>query len=254
MKNISEQIAEIISKDEIKNAFSVWSEKAQTIRLLPEQDIAPVYFEAFVHRSFQNEHSQVKSNYERLEFLGDSLLQTWVSTRLFHHFHDAEGGLSVRRSAIVNENNLAQIANVLGFGEYILLGKGELGDKGYLKSTLLSDVFEAYLGASYIQLDDIEAVFLLLDLIAERAKLSGVNIFSESFANDYDEKTRLQNLVMQKFHEPPRYESKELDDPEYKFEVELLINEKVILNKKTNSIKKTQKELAKIALEKELYK
>lgn len=250
--NISPLISEKLQID-ASEAYQAWCTKAELIRLLPEQKLDPVYFEAFIHRSFQNENNQVQSNYERLEFLGDSVLQTWVTRRLYDHFEEAEGKLSVKRSAIVNESNLAKLSKLLGFGEFILLGKGETADAGFEKEAILCDVFEAYLGASYLQLDDIENVFLILDLIAEKARLAGINIFSDSFANDYDDKTQLQNLVMQNYPDPPRYDSKELSGEEYKYEVSLIIGEKVVLTEKTDSIKKTQKQLAKTAINKKLY-
>lgn len=252
LANISALISEKLQID-TKEAYQLWCSKAEVIRLLPEQKLEPVYFEAFIHRSFENENKAVQSNYERLEFLGDSVLQTWVTKRLYDHFEESEGKLSVKRSAIVNEGNLAKLSKLLGFGEFILIGKGEVSDAGHEKPALLSDVFEAYLGASYLQLDDIEDVFLILDLIAEKARIAGINIFSDNFAKNYDDKTRLQNLVMKNFPDPPRYDSKELEGDDYKYQVSLIIGDKAVLIEKTDSIKKTQKTLAKTAIQQKLY-
>lgn len=101
--------------------------------------------EALTHRS----HGA--SNYERLEFLGDSVLNLIVSTRLFERHPDApEGDLSRMRARLVREATLAEVARSIGLGDEIKLGEGELRSGGFRRASILADAFEALLGALFI--------------------------------------------------------------------------------------------------------
>ena len=101
--------------------------------------------EALTHRS----HGA--SNYERLEFLGDSVLNLIVSTRLFERQPDAPGGdLSRMRARLVREATLAEVARSIGLGDEIKLGEGELRSGGFRRASILADAFEALLGALFI--------------------------------------------------------------------------------------------------------
>ena len=108
--------------------------------------------EAFRHASYVNENEALGlSDNERLEFLGDAVLDLAISHILMALFEDAkEGDLSKYRAYIVNERSLCQVAKVLGLGEYILLGKGELGTHGEEKPSILANTMEALLGALYL--------------------------------------------------------------------------------------------------------
>ncbi len=92
-----------------------------------------------------------RSNYERLEFLGDSILSVVVSTRLFELFPDApEGDLSRMRARIVRGKTLCEIALKLGLGQHLKLGEGEMKSGGFRRSSILADALEAVLGAIYV--------------------------------------------------------------------------------------------------------
>lgn len=107
---------------------------------------------AFVHRSFLNEcaDKNLESN-ERLEFLGDAVLELIVSDYLFHKHPDMpEGQLTKKRSQAVCEASFAYLANRLGLGEYLLLGRGEEASGGRSRASLLADCFEALCGAIYL--------------------------------------------------------------------------------------------------------
>lgn len=106
--------------------------------------------QAFTHSSYVNEHKQATHN-ERLEYLGDAVLELAVSEYLFRRFpHYPEGDLTQMRAAAVCEPSLHAISLELNFGEYILLGRGEELSGGRTRPALLADVFEAFIGALYL--------------------------------------------------------------------------------------------------------
>ncbi len=108
--------------------------------------------QAFTHRSYVNEHrSEVSGHNERLEFLGDAVLEL-VSTRfLYEQFPEkAEGELTAYRAALVNAITCAEIATRLNLNDYLLLSRGESKDNGRARSVLLANAFEALVGALYI--------------------------------------------------------------------------------------------------------
>lgn len=108
---------------------------------------------AFTHRSFLNETedgSVIESN-ERLEFLGDAVLELIVSEHLFTTFPDKpEGELTALRAALVKTTTLAQLSEKLGLGERLLMSKGEINTGGRSNQSLLANTFEAVLGAIYL--------------------------------------------------------------------------------------------------------
>ncbi len=105
---------------------------------------------ALTHRSYANEAGGLPNN-ERLEFLGDSVLSTVIADRLFHDFPDAsEADLSRMRAATVSQAPLATVARSFGLGDFIFLGRGEDRSGGRDKDSILSDTFEAMLGATYL--------------------------------------------------------------------------------------------------------
>lgn len=108
--------------------------------------------QAFTHSSYVNEHrvGQYKDN-ERLEFLGDAVLELTVSEYLFEKYPDRpEGELTKLRASIVCEPSLVGFAEQLDFGSYVLLGKGEELTGGRTRPALLADVFESFIGALYL--------------------------------------------------------------------------------------------------------
>lgn len=108
--------------------------------------------EAFTHRSYLNENrSGRESHNERLEFLGDAVLELAVTDFLFRKFPaKPEGELTAYRAALVNTVSLAESAAALSVGDYMLLSKGEARDKGRARDVILADAFEAIIGAIYL--------------------------------------------------------------------------------------------------------
>lgn len=107
--------------------------------------------QAFCHRSYLNENPGfVPENNERLEFLGDAVLELAVTEYLFHNYKNPEGELTNWRAALVNAQSLGELAVELNFGDYLLLSKGEAKDTGKARQYILADAFEAFLGALYL--------------------------------------------------------------------------------------------------------
>ena len=111
---------------------------------------APLLQLALVHRSYANEAGGIANN-ERLEFLGDSVLSIIIAQKLYEQYPDvAESDLSRMRAATVSQQPLAAAARRIGLGDFVFLGKGESMHGGREKDSILSDTFEALIGATYL--------------------------------------------------------------------------------------------------------
>jgi ribonuclease-3 len=155
--------------------------------------------EAVTHSSFANENPSVSPrDNERLEYLGDAVLQLIAAEYLYHHRPGAtEGELTQTRSAMVNTNTLAQLAEELGLGAYLYLGKGIAKGGGRGLKSLLANAFEAVLGAVFLDAGYDAAYHYYLDRY--RALPSPVR--DENF------KGRLQQVAQERFGETPVYDS-----------------------------------------------
>ncbi|RNF40629.1 ribonuclease III [Planococcus salinus] len=162
---------------------------------------APLLYQAFTHSSYVNEHrKRFYTDNERLEFLGDAVLELSVSHYLFMKYPEmSEGELTKLRAAIVCEPSLVQFANELNFGSYILLGKGEELTGGRTRPALLADVFESFIGALYLD-QGLESVVKFLEVVL----FPKVDIGAFSHVMDY--KSQLQELVQQKNNGALTYE------------------------------------------------
>ena len=141
---------------------------------------------ALTHSSYANEHG-LKS-YERLEFLGDSILGFTAAEYLFENGENPEGELTRMRAALVCEPSLAAVARRLGLGAFIRLGKGEDASGGRSRPSLLCDVVEALIGAMYLDGGMEPAKRFILKQI-----LSGATVQRAGRSEDY--KTLLQEYV-----------------------------------------------------------
>lgn len=107
--------------------------------------------QAVTHRSYLNENRGYKLEHnERLEFLGDAVLELIITEHLYKSFHDPEGELTAWRSALVNGENLAKVAKNLGIEEYLMMSRGEAKDTGRARLYLLANAFEAIIGSIYL--------------------------------------------------------------------------------------------------------
>jgi len=146
--------------------------------------------QAFTHSSYVNEHRRKPhEDNERLEFLGDAVLELTVSKFLFKKFPMmSEGELTKLRAAIVCEPSLVSFANELSFGNYVLLGKGEEMTGGRTRPALLADVFEAFVGALYLDQGLDSVVVFLEEVIFPK-------INNGAFSHVMDFKSQLQEYV-----------------------------------------------------------
>ncbi len=158
-------------------------------------------FEALRHSSYVNEQKEtdMRDN-ERLEFLGDAVLNLVIGHILMKRFPDIkEGNLSRIRASLVNESQLANLANSISLGEYIKLGKGEIQTNGRQKKSILSDTFEAVLAAVYLD-GGFEASYKMI----ENHFSPLIEAVSSSEAG-VDYKSKLQELVQNENREIPNY-------------------------------------------------
>jgi ribonuclease-3 len=146
--------------------------------------------QAFTHSSYVNEHRRKPhEDNERLEFLGDAVLELTISKFLYNKYtHMTEGELTKLRAAVVCEPALVEFANELNFGKLILLGKGEELTGGRERPALLADVFEAFVGALYLD-KGIDTVIEFLE------KIVFPKINAGAFSHVMDFKSQLQELV-----------------------------------------------------------
>ncbi|KFZ40573.1 ribonuclease III [Thermoactinomyces sp. Gus2-1] len=152
-----------------------------------------LFQQAFTHTSFTHEKKAtgVHPDNERLEFLGDAVLELAVSEYLFQQYPKmSEGDLTRTRARVVCEASLASFAKELGFGEHVRLGKGEEMTGGRSRPSLLADVFEAFIGALFLD-SGLEQVEKFL----ERVVFPKVN--SDWLKNMLDAKSQLQEVVQQ---------------------------------------------------------
>ncbi|MCT4641287.1 MAG: ribonuclease III [Bacteriovoracaceae bacterium] len=202
-----------------------------------------LFINALTHKSFSHEAKNNIPNNERLEFLGDSILSLIVTNKIFALYKDVdEGLLSKLRTTIVSESSLCGFARKANLGNYILLGAGELKNNGQDKDSILADTFEAILGAILID-SNYETVEKVLLTFFE--SFDKKDIFPKSLDNVIDPKTKLQNLVVQKYKTNPNYIVKESQkDNKAFFEVALTVDNKTILTKSGDSKKRIKKEIA----------
>jgi len=152
-----------------------------------------------VHRSWCAENAGHPSN-ERLEFLGDAVLGMVVTDHVYElHPHLDEGALTNIRKTVVNSVALAEVAETLGLGEHLLLGRGEELSGGRQKPSILADALEAIIGATYLSRGMEGATTLVLQVLGPRLVTAHVD--------GADHKSRLQELSAQLFGLAPRYES-----------------------------------------------
>lgn len=197
--------------------------------------------EALTHKSYKQPY-----NNERLEFLGDAVLDLIVGEYLFFKFKNYdEGKLSKMRASLVNENGFKALAEYLNLGEYIYISNAEENNSGRTKSSLLSNAFEAVMGAIYLE-SNIDTV---RDIAIKMVEVVHSDISLDSLFKDY--KTSLQELTQAHFGVTPEYNLIASHGPDHKkeFEIALVINNKRYATASGKSKKQAQQEAAKIALE-----
>lgn len=205
---------------------------------------------AFTHSSYVHEAKVDVKSYERLEFYGDSVLGAYVTKNLFLNFEKMnEGQLSKLRSALVNEDSLSSLTDFLGISDFLIVGKGELGQE--VNTGIRCDLFESFLGAIAIDQGTDKANAYLDSVISSFEKQEGERFFSEKKLVDFDPKTKLQEETLARFKCLPEYRTKALNKGQ-EFEIELLVNGVLISKLISNSKKNGTKEIAKECLKNNL--
>ncbi|MZH04208.1 MAG: ribonuclease III [Nitrospinae bacterium] len=201
---------------------------------------------ALTHKSYANEKSKSLKHNERLEFLGDSVLDILVSDFLVHKYSDfAEGILSKIRAAVVNESCLAKLARKINLGDYLLLGKGEDLSGGRNKPSILADAFEALAGAVFRdgRLDAASNIFL--PLLIEEIENTAESWSFRDFKSDLQEYTQNKLVCI------PSYKVVREMGPDHakEFEVVVMIKNEVQGKGLGKSKKEAEQAAAKIAME-----
>ena len=200
---------------------------------------------AFTHASYVNEHKGNLIDNERLEYMGDAVLQVYSARRLYDLKPPlSEGEMSTRRSNLVSEKALAQIVRDFKLNDYLLLGQGEEKTGGRQRDSIISDMFEAFIGAIYLD-SNFENVFNLLDILMHK-------YIEEVDETIIDYKTKLQEYVQADSRKSIIYEEIYAKGPSNKpeFKIAVKIDGLIYGYGIASSKKQAQKNAAKAALEK----
>ena len=177
---------------------------------------------ALTHRSFVNENADATQDNERLEFLGDAVLDFIVGAWVYHHFPEMpEGDLTKMRSALVKNEQLAAFARAFDIGRALRLGRGEYSSGGHDRDSLLGSAFEAVVGALYLD-SGLGAVEAFIHPLLEGAR--------ESILNElHDPKSHLQEWAQSQKIGTPHYKTVSATGPDHAkiFEMEVEIGDKV---------------------------
>ncbi len=198
--------------------------------------------EALTHKSYKKAY-----NNERLEFLGDAVLNLIVGEYLFNKFPKSnEGDLSKTRASLVNEKGFTKLALAINLGDYIYLSDAEDRNKGREKASILSDAFEAIMGAIYIEI----GIDILKPIVFKLLEENYDNITLDDLFSDY--KTALQEVTQAKFGCIPEYKLENSTGPDHQkeFELSLWINDNLYATATGKSKKLAQQKAAKITLTK----
>jgi ribonuclease III len=196
--------------------------------------------EALTHKSYKQPYDN-----ERLEFLGDAVLDLIVGEYLFTKFSkSAEGKLSKIRASLVNESGFDKLARSLDLGKYILLSNAEDNNGGREKSSLLSNAFEAVMGAIYLE----AGLKIVNDIAIKLIEKNHKEISLDSLFRDF--KTTLQELTQARFGITPDYDVVASRGPDHlkEFEVAVIIDGKEYARASGKSKKIAQQEAAKLAV------
>jgi len=203
--------------------------------------------QAFIHRSYINEHKNLKMEHnERLEFLGDAVLELVITDHLYRKYpHKPEGELTSYRAALVNTNTLAQLSVKLVMNDFVLLSKGESKDTGRARQYILANVVEALIGAIYLDQGYTVAesfiskyFFPLTDEIVEKGLWQ-------------DSKSSFQEMAQERAGITPSYRTLKEKGPDHNkyFEVGVYLDEAHIGTGEGKSKQEAEQDAAKNALE-----
>lgn len=203
---------------------------------------------ALTHRSYLNENRSYNLPHnERLEFLGDAVLELVTTEYLYRNYNNPEGELTNFRSALVNYRLLAEVAKNLGLEEYILLSRGEAKDTGRARQVILANAIEALIGAIYLdQGTETASNFINEYVIAKLPELMKNQVY-------LDPKSRLQEIIQDRFAITPNYQVLSESGPDHDkvFVVGVYIDDRLVGEGTGPSKQDGEVEAAKNALAKQ---
>jgi ribonuclease-3 len=203
--------------------------------------------QAFIHRSYLNENPQMElGNNERLEFLGDAVLELVATQYLYAKYPgESEGKLTSWRAALVNTKMISAAASKMGFGDFLLLSKGESKEDGKSRQYILANTFEAFIGSLYLD-QGYEACrgFITDNLLLELPKIIRDELYR-------DAKSRFQEVAQEKAKVTPTYQVLDEQGPDHAkyFLVGVYLGDKLIAKGGGYSKQEAEEETAKKALE-----
>jgi ribonuclease-3 len=202
--------------------------------------------QALVHSSYINENPAYTFGHnERLEFLGDAVLDLIVADKLYREFpHLTEGEMTKLRAVLVRRDTLAHIARSIRIGDFLYMGKGEDSSGGRNKTPNLAGALEAVIAAVYLDLGINTAIKMVDGLLAEEwQKLT-------SRAADIDYKSKLQELTQSRYQSTPVYRLVSETGPDHSkiFKIEVVVNKKVLGTATGKTKKIAETEAARLAL------
>jgi ribonuclease-3 len=203
--------------------------------------------QAFAHRSYLNENSDFKLNHnERLEFLGDAVMELIVTEHLYKEYPEkSEGELTNWRAALVNAKMLTSVAEEIGFNEFLLLSKGESKEGGKARAYILANTFEALLGAIYLDLGyNATDEFIKKYLMVKLDKIIKTGSYKDS-------KSRFQEEAQDKKGITPSYKVIKETGPDHNknFVVGVFLGDEQIAEGQGSSKQEAEESAAKAGLE-----
>ncbi len=205
-----------------------------------------LFIEAMTHRSYLNENKKHNHPHnERLEFLGDAVLELVVTDYLFQNFNNPEGEMTAWRAALVNGEMLARVAREIGIEEFLLMSKGEKKDTGKARSYLLANAVESIIGAIYMDTGyDNAKDFITKNIINHIDEILEKKLY-------LDPKSYFQEKAQEHTNTTPHYKSISETGPDHDrtFVVGVYLNDKKIAEGSGRSKQDAQREAAKAGLE-----
>ncbi len=202
--------------------------------------------QAFIHRSYLNENPGFSLGHnERLEYLGDAVLELIVTDYLYKNYPDlAEGEMTSLRAALVNSQMLLQISDRLGFNDYLYLSKGEAKEISRGRQYILANTFEAFIGALYLdQGYKIAEEFILKNLIPELKNVIEKKLWRDS-------KSLFQEAAQERVGITPTYEVLEASGPDHakKFKIGVYLEKELVASGDGASKNEAEQQAAENAL------
>lgn len=207
---------------------------------------ASLLLSAITHRSYLNEHRDATWDHnERLEFLGDAVLELVVTDFLFAKYPEKpEGELTAVRAALVNTNSLSTASETLGINKFLLMSKGESKDEGRARQYILANVFEACIGAIYLD----QGYEAARNFIAERLFANTEKIVEKRLWQDA--KSRFQEIAQERASITPTYETLSQDGPDHDrvFTVGVFLRHEKVAEGKGRSKQEAEQQAAQAAI------